>query len=120
MRRRTIIIAVTVATTFAAYAAYYPFSPAAVQARNMRTAEAFIPAARASISNDRRFEHVELYPYTGDGGSLGIGGAVRSGDLVELKKRIEAMTPPVHVSWQVKEFEEPLFSELLKVEGNAH
>jgi hypothetical protein len=119
MRRWVTIIAATIAITLAAYAVYYPYSPAAVQARNMRAAEAFIPTARASLANDPRFGHVKLYPYTGDGGALGIRGAVRTGDLAELKKRIEAAAPPVAVRWHVEEIDEPLYSELTKPGGEA-
>src|SRR5262245_16744805 len=103
MRRWIIIIAVTAAVTFAACKLYYPFSPAGLQARNMQVAEAFIPIVRAAISSDRRFDRVLLFTYTGQGGSLGIRGEVRSGDLAELKRRVEATSPPVAVAWLVQE-----------------
>jgi hypothetical protein len=119
MRRWVIIIAATIAITLVAYAAYYPYSPARVQARNMRAAEAFIPTARAALGNDPRFGHVKMYPYTGEGGALGIRGVVRTGDLAELKKRIEGAGPPVAVCWRVEEVDEPLFSEVTKPGGDA-
>ena len=104
--RRVVLIA---AVLLAATAAYYPYSPAGVQARNMRTAAAHAERLRPDLSADSRFRDVTLGAYTGGLGSLIVLGRVDSEqDLAALRQILDASSPPVEVAWAVKVYADPV------------
>src|SRR5689334_4021984 len=76
---------------------------ARTQRHNLRRAKQHIPLATAAISGDERFRFVRFEEYTGQRGSLGVFGCVRSAeDLKELWRRVDSTSPPVPVSWHVE------------------
>lgn len=92
---------VTLGLVFAT-AIYYPFSPAARQARNMRNAKALLPPIRQTLQSDTRFGKVELDVYTGYEGSVIVYGEVASAqDLAALRQIVAARAIPYHVQWSV-------------------
>src|SRR5438045_6273605 len=95
-------VAVIAALLVAATAAYYPFSPGGVQARNMRKSTAHAAKIGPALAADARFRDVTLNTTTAKGGSLMVVGRVRSEqNLAVLKSQIDATAPPVVVSYFV-------------------
>jgi hypothetical protein len=92
----------TICVVLLLFAVYYPFSPAAVQRRNMRQADLLVPSVRARIGNDSRFDQIEVQVTTADAGSLSIFGNVRSAqDLASLHAIVATGPLPKNIRWAV-------------------
>jgi hypothetical protein len=93
----------TICVVLLLFAAYYPFSPGAVQQRNMRQANSFVPAVVSRIGDDSRFEQVHVQVTTAELGALLILGYVRTEqDLASLKTAVASGPLPKNVAWRVQ------------------
>jgi hypothetical protein len=98
-RQLWIIVAVLVVAT----AIYYPFSPGGRQSRNLRLAARHIETLQPHFDADPRFAEVSLSSYTGEGGSIMVGGEVATqadADAAELLVR--RSNPPCPVVFRVR------------------
>ncbi len=81
----------------------WPFSPAGIQSRNLRTAETLIPTVESLLELDDRFAELKVGRYTGGGGGMQIIGWVKDQDVEDdLKEVISAMDIPVHVEYRLR------------------
>ena len=104
-RRRDFLIALAGAVVVVAI--YYPFSPGAIQRRNMAKAEAYIPTIQAALGNLPRFSRVVLRTATAHDGCLLVAGQVpTNADRDELRKIVMTTAPPVEVVFHVDTDEE--------------
>lgn len=101
-RRHRWALPKALAVIFILFAVVYPFSPAAIQSRNMAKADAFIPVVRRALKGDPRFGQLRFDSFTGRQGSLLIAGEVANEtDLANLKRIIKSKSPPVVVVFAV-------------------
>jgi hypothetical protein len=86
-----------------AVAIYYSFSPGGSQQINMRKAEEHIRRIGPQISSDPAFREVRISPFTAQGGSLLVLGAVANeSDLQALHTILDDSKPPVEVVFRVR------------------
>ncbi len=98
---KTCLIAIAIGLT--GLVVYYPYSPRAVQDRNMAKARDHIPVVQRALGADPRFSKVQLLEYTAKGGSLGVFGSVQtSADLNRLTEIVAATSPPTAVAIRVR------------------
>jgi hypothetical protein len=72
------------------------------QRRHMDRAAEYIKVLKPVLAQDARFREIELYPYTGEGGSLMVQGEVASdADRVDLERMVRDSKPPVKVVFGV-------------------
>jgi hypothetical protein len=96
-------LGLTICVVLSLFAVYYPFSPGAVQQRNMREADSFVPAVVSRIGDGPRFEQVHVQVTTAELGALLIIGYVRSEqDLASLKTVVASGPLPKNVAWRIQ------------------
>jgi hypothetical protein len=102
MLNRRIPFFLTIAIVLVAYVAYYPFSPAGIQARNMSKARSHIPIVQRALGSEPRFANVTFDDFTAQEGSLLVGGTVPTrADLDRLKEIVASTSPPTAVIFHV-------------------
>lgn len=63
-------------------------------------AEAYVPKLKAAIEKDPRYRFVNTSPFQG---TVMISGVVRQGDLTPLKEIVAETSPPLDITWNVRE-----------------
>ena len=97
--RRIIIITVALIVCLAAY---YPFSPAAKQAAEIRKAQECDAYLNARLVCDPRFQQVTVFTYTADIIALDVVGTVTAReDSAALELIVADAKPPVGIRWFV-------------------
>jgi hypothetical protein len=106
--RRKIVILAIISGTIAFLSFFIPLnSQESTQQRNMRAAKHHIDLIVPRIHADARFRNIELQPYTGEGGCLGVFGEVaNAADRADLERIITESKPPVKVFFVVLNDEE--------------
>jgi hypothetical protein len=100
--KRLLIILALGAIAVAAARLYYPYTAAGQQQRNMAAAQQHLPNVQSILSADALYEDVTAEVWTGNGGGLVIRGTLPpTHALADLKRKVEATSPPSSVTWFV-------------------
>jgi hypothetical protein len=80
-----------------------PYTGAGLQQRNMAAAEQHLPAIQSVLSNNAQYANVTAEVWTGSGGGIAMRGTVKSAnDVAQLKRDVQATSPPSSVTWFVR------------------
>lgn len=86
-------------------AAWLWFSEIAPRNARREAAHGYARQLEAQFESDGRYPHIRLTDTGNGGGGLFVSGAVRRGELAELKHIVEAGTPVKHVEYLVTELD---------------
>jgi hypothetical protein len=79
----------------------------------MAEAKAHVPAIQRELAQDRRFRAVQVEVTTAMAGGIELSGRLASeADFADLKRIVEATSPPGPIRWSVKVIPSDAFEEM--------